>query len=44
MTFMEIYETGKKDDELTALLKENGWSIVDYFHWVNFAKAMGYIK
>lgn len=44
MTLAEIYATGLKDKELAMLLKANGWSMIDLFHWIDFAKSMGYIK
>lgn len=44
MTLKEIYETGAIYKELTKLLNENGYSYADYCNWIEFAKAMGYIK
>lgn len=44
MTLKEIYETGLKDAELAKLLRDNGWSMIDLFNWIDFARAMGYIK
>lgn len=44
MMLSEIYATGAKDEKLAKLLRENGWSMIDFFNWINFARAMGYIK
>lgn len=44
MTLREIYETGAKNGELAKLLRDNGWSMIDLFNWIDFAKSQGYIK
>lgn len=44
MTLSQIYATGVKDAELAKMLEENGYSMVDFSNWKEFAKAMGYIK
>ena len=44
MTLKEIYETGLKDAELAKLLRDNGWSMIDLFNWIDFARAMRYIN
>jgi hypothetical protein len=44
MTLSEIYATGAKNEELAKLLRDNGWSMIDLFNWMDFAKAMGYIE
>lgn len=44
MALSEIYATGAKNEELAKLLRDNGWSMIDLFNWMDFAKAMGYIE
>ena len=41
MTLMQIWKLGLKDVELAKVLKDNGWSMIDYMYFVEFQKGQG---